>query len=238
MLIKVIVQTSFHISTQIVFLRRILLITAVVHTVMTPIASVGQTARHESTHSILIIFQLRKTAFIHYKSVIVATNHITYAQFLIYPGRISTIHTIRSQNVLTVIRVYIVFSTEKVSNHILVQSLIITIINTTIKIKIITKLSSIGRNQTCPKVIIGSFIHNHQRTVIIRHSTHRHRIFIIISIEFVYCIIIKCTVRTTELSVHRTIGSCTIPRTTVARHTRTTIACTRTYRHISGRTKT
>ena len=82
-------------------------------------------------------------------------------------------------------------------------------------------------------MVVRGFVHNHQRTFITGHSTHIHRISIVICIKLIHSIIIKSTIRTTELSVHRTITGRTVPRAGVPRYPRTTIARTSTDRHIS-----
>ena len=105
------------------------------------------------------------------------------------------------------------------------QTFIVTEINTTIEIQILTKFSRICRQQTIPFVIIHHLGHNHLWSCRTGH------------IQFVNRIIVECTIWIAKFIVHISIR-CSIPFGTISRSSGTTISITTSNRSINSSTQT
>ena len=165
--IEIVVSTTFGCEAQEVHHIRLGVLLVVVETVVTPIPRIGKRTCHKCRQTVFVIFQLEESAFLHHKSVVIAENNIAYTQFLITPVGIGRMYIILRIHIST-LGVEIIGTAEKIGNLIAVYTFIITVVHTTVEVKVLPYLSGIGGKQSVPVVTVVGTCRNHGRTVLAR----------------------------------------------------------------------
>jgi len=123
--IKIVVNTTLYVSTQIVLGIGFSLVLAIVHTIVTPITGVGKTTGNECAELVAIVLKLCECALGHYKTIVVAVIYITHTQLLVLEIGVSSCRIILGQNFTTIFSIDKIVAAEKVYNDILMQTFII-----------------------------------------------------------------------------------------------------------------